>query len=194
MRINVGFAPGGANPADDPSIQFSTGGRSAAFTIPANATHATFSAPQFAVQVGSVTGNLTFTIDSVQAAGTALPAPGPVVVHVDAGPPSIRSATVTRTGGGFQLQVVAVSSTREITQATVNFHPSAGSNIQTATVNVPLMDVAKTWFQSGDSSAYGGQFTLTIPFTFSGVTGSLDSVSIILTNGVGNSQEVSAAY
>jgi hypothetical protein len=60
-------------------------------------------------------------------------------------------------------------------------------------VTVPLAAGARSWFQSPDSSTYGGQFTLTLPFS---VTGSniLDSVSIILTNTIGNSQETSAPY
>jgi hypothetical protein len=193
-RLNVSFSPGGANPANDPSIQFSTGGRSAAFTIPANSLHAIFDAPQFAVQVGSVAGTLTFTIDSLQVGNTPLQTPGSLTVQVDAGPPAIRGVTVVRTADGFQVQVVAVSSTRELTQATVRFQPSAGSSLQTAEANVPLGEAAKAWFQSAASAQYGGQFTLTLPFTFVSSMGGLDSVSVALTNSVGNSPESSASY
>jgi large repetitive protein len=193
-RLNVSFAPGGAHPADDPSIQFSTGGRSAAFTIPANSTHATFASPQFALQVGSVAGTLTLTIDSLQANNTPLAAPAAVTAQVAASAPQIRSVTVVRQTGGFQVQVLAVSSTRELTQATVNFRPGAGSSLQTASAAVPLGGASNAWFGSAPSASYGGQFTLTLPFSFVGTAGGLDSVSVVLTNGAGASQESSGAY
>jgi len=56
--------------------------------------------------------------------------------------------------------------TREITQATVCFRPSAGSNLQAQEV-----------------TAYGGQFTLTLPFSIVGGTNVLDSVRVLLTIG-----------
>jgi hypothetical protein len=101
---------------------------------------------------------------------------------------------VVRQSGGFQVRVLAVSSTRDLTQATVNFHPSSGSNVQTATATVQLGDASNTWFRSAASASYGGQFTLTLPFTFAGTAGGLDSVSVILSNAAGASQEASGAY
>src|ERR1022692_2758077 len=54
-QVTLAFQPDAslASPADDPSIQFSTGGRTASFTIPANST-----APvPFSLQTGTVAGN-----------------------------------------------------------------------------------------------------------------------------------------
>jgi hypothetical protein len=96
--------------------------------------------------------------------------------------------------GEFEVAIVGLSTTREVTQAKVSFRPSAGSNLQTQDVTVPLTDAAKAWFASGGSAAYGGQFTLTLPFSIVGGTNVLDSVTVVLTNGVGSSAEAGAAY
>ena len=85
---------------------------------------------------------------------------------------------------------MGLSTTREVTQATVRFHPSPGSNLQTDQVTVPLTEAAKAWFASGGSAAYGGQFTLTLPFAITGGA-TLDSVAVTLTNTAGVSAEVS---
>jgi hypothetical protein len=194
-RLNLRFIPASGMP-DDPSVQFSTGGRSAAFTIPANATHATFPAAQFAIQAGSVAGTIEFTVESLEAGGNALPAPTGAIrsAQVAAAAPAIRSVAVNRTSGGFEVAIVGLSTTREVTQATIRFRPSAGSNLKTDEVTVALSDAAKAWFASGGSAAYGGQFTLTLPFSIVGGTNVLDSVTVILTNGAGSSAEASAQY
>ena len=75
---HLAFTPSGSNPADDPAVQFSTGGRSATFTIPANATHATFGAPSFGIQAGSSMGSIAVSLVSLSAAGISLPVPGGV--------------------------------------------------------------------------------------------------------------------
>jgi hypothetical protein len=192
--LNLVFVPAAGLP-DDPAVQFSTGGRSVPFTIPANAAHATFASP-LAMQSGSVAGTIQFTVDSLIAGGVALPAPGnPVLVAQIAGiAPSLRSVTVARNAGGFSVQIVGLSNTRELVSATVQFVPSAGATGQTTQVTIPLNDAAGVWFQSAGSLSYGGQFTLTLPFTVSGGTAAVDSVAVTLTNSIGASQGLSAPY
>ena len=90
--------------------------------------------------------------------------------------------------------LVGLSNTRELKQATVRFHAAPGSNLQTSEVTIALTDPAKSWFASGNSSAYGGQFTLTLPFSIvGGGTGVADSVTLILSNTVGDSNESGAS-
>jgi hypothetical protein len=193
--VTLTFKASGPNPADDPSIQFSTGGRSATFTIPANQTHAVFTAPQLAVQAGSVTGTITLTVGSLQAGGAALAGSGSVsgAMVVLPAAPMVRSAALVQTSGGFQLQVVGLSNTRELTQATVNFQPAAGSSLQTTQLVVPLAGVAQGWFQGTDSAPYGGQFTLTMPFAITGA-GNVGAVTVTLSNSVGDSLTASASF
>jgi hypothetical protein len=193
--MSLSFAASGPTTTDDPSVQFSTGGRSATFTIPANAAHATFGAPQFAVQTGSVTGSITLSVVSLQAEGTSLQIPpaSDQTGTVTASPPLVRTLSLVHTQNGIQLQIVGLTDTRDLTQATVTFQPAPGTSLQNTQVIVPLSDVAKGWFQIPDSAAFGGQFGLTLPFTFQGNV-SLSSVIVVLSNGSGDSQSVSANY
>jgi hypothetical protein len=194
-RIVLRFNPANGMP-DDPAVQFSTGGRSAAFTIPANSTHAAFATPQFAIQAGSVSGTIDFLVDGLDASGSPLPAPAGAIrtVQVPPAAPVIRTASVNRTAGGFDLVIVGLSNTRDVTQATVRFRPGAGSNLRTDELTVPLTDAAKGWFSSGGSAAYGGQFTLTLPFSIVGGANVVDAVTVILNNSAGASAESSAQY
>ena len=194
-RLNLTFIPATGMP-DDPAVQFSSGGRSATFTIPANDTHATFSVPRLALQSGSVAGTLQFTVESLRAGTVSLPAPvGPLQAsQVVPGAAFIRSVAVARTSGGFDVQVVALSTTREVTAATVRFRAAAGSTVPASEVTVPLTEAARAWFQGAGSMQYGGQFTLNLPFSIVGTGVSLESVVVILTNSVGPSAEVSAPY
>jgi hypothetical protein len=195
-RLNLTFAPGGQNPVDDPAVQFSTGGRSATFTVPANATHATFTAAQLALQTGSVAGTITVTVDALAAGGAPMQVPAGITrtLQVNTAAPAIRSLTVTRTGSGFNVVVVALSDTRELTQATVGFQAAAGGTLQSSQAIIPLAGVSSTWFKGPDSAAYGGQFTLTLPFTITGSSAALGSVSVVLSNSAGDSPASSAQY
>ena len=70
--ILLTFASNAVNPADDPAIQFASGGRTATFTIPANETQSRFGSDShrgpMAFQSGTVAGTLTFS--GVITAGT----------------------------------------------------------------------------------------------------------------------------
>ncbi len=188
------FQPTGANGVDDPSVQFASGGRSASFTIPANATEATLGGSPFAVQDGTVAGTITITVVSLQAGGQALSIPGGLTLSatVAAGPPVIQSLSLVHTANGIQLQVVGVTDTRELTQASITFQAAPGSSVQTPQLTVPLTSVAAGWFQSSASASFGGQFGLTLPFVFQG-TVNLSSVSLTLSNATGDSQPASAS-
>ncbi len=194
-QLNLAFVPANGMP-DDPAVQFSSGGRSVNFTLAANATHASFGSA-LAMQAGSVAGTIQFTVASLTGGTAALAAPSAPVftTQVAAAPPVISSVTVTPGTNGFTVQVVGLSTTRDLVSATVQFIPTAGSTtLQTTQANISLSAAAGTWFQSSQSSAYGGQFTLTLPFSVVGGTAPLDSVSVALTNSVGSSTASPASY
>jgi Putative Ig domain len=190
--LNLSFTPLGGS-ADDPSIQFSTGGRSAAFSIAANSTRATFGASQFAIQTGSVAGTIRLSISSLQSAGSSISLPvNPIQpLQLNPAPPSIRRITLVRTNTGIDVQLTALSDTRELTEAQVTFQPAPGSSLETPVLTVPLTNLARTWFQSGDSIPFGGQVQITLPFTFTGSV-SLNSVAVTLANGMGKSVAATA--
>jgi hypothetical protein len=193
--VSLSFAPAGPNPMDDPSIQFSTGGRTATFTIPANTTQATFGVSQFAVQTGSVAGTITLSIVSLQAGSSSLPIPSGLsqTVQLNAGPPVIGAIALVHTSGGIELQITGVTDTRELTQVSVAFQPASGTTLQTPQITVPLTTAANAWFQGSSSAPFGGQFSLTLPFTFTGSV-SLSSVSVVMSNSVGDSTAAAANY
>jgi len=134
---------------------------------------------------------------SLQADGTSLDFPPataqPITTTVAAGPPMVRTLSVVHTPSGVQLQILGLTDTRELTQASVTFQPAPGSSLNNSQLTVPLSDLAKGWFQSADSATFGGQFALTMPFTFQGDV-SLSSISVVLSNGSGDSLPVSANY
>jgi hypothetical protein len=101
--------------------------------------------------------------------------------------------SLVRVSGGFQLQITAISNTRELIQANVSFQPVAGSTLQTSEVTVSLGDVSSAWFGRRESAAFGGQFGLTLPFTFVGDV-AISSVSVTLANTAGTSAAASANY
>ena len=86
------------------------------------------------------------------------------------------------------------STPRQLTQAVVQLTPAAGSNLQTTQLNIPLTDLAATWYKSAASSAFGSQFTLALPFTIQGDATGISSVSVSLVNSLGSSPAVSAKF
>jgi hypothetical protein len=147
------------------------------------------------VQTGSVQGTITLSVASLQANGASIPIPNGLsqTVQIAADPPSISSLAVVQAAGGIQVQITGVADTRDLTQVTVSFQPTAGTTLQTQQLTIPLTSAATAWFASSSAAAYGGQFNLTLPFSFSGSV-SLSSVSVILSSSAGNSPAASANY
>lgn len=193
-RLTLSFEPDAAVPADDPAIQFSTGGRTADFTIPANSTQAVFSAPELKLQTGSVAGTITLAA-SLRAAGVDIAGP-PVErsIRVNASAPVVRSVTLVRTGAGFEVWITGFSPTREVTQATFRFTPAEGAQLQTPEITVPLAESSRRWFEDSVSKLFGSQFTLVQPFIAQGDPNAVSSVSVTLSNGHGVSETTAAKF
>jgi hypothetical protein len=188
----LSFEPDAANAADDPAIQFSTGGRRAAFQVPAGALTGQFAAPGFSIQTGTVAGTIIVTAE-LQTGGTNVNCACPLrwTIQIPRTAPVISSLRATRSGAGFNVVITGFSTTREMTQGTFRF---GGSNLQNAEATVQLTNAFNTWFQSGGAADFGGQFTLTMPFTIQGDANSVTSVTVVLTNTVGSSQSMSANF
>jgi hypothetical protein len=177
---------------DDPSIQFFPNGRTLKFTVAANSTTPVFTAPVVALQTGTVAGTIQLSVKLASNGIDITPAAAPLSVRVDRKAPRIVSVTATQNASGIQVQIVGYSTTREVTQGTFQFAISGGGAPLTATVQ--LADSAKSWFQSQQSTAFGGQFTLTQPFTPQGTIGNLTSVTVTLSNGQGTSAPVTVNF
>jgi Putative Ig domain len=192
-QITLTFEPDAAVPRDDPAIQFSTGGRTVSYTIPAGATRATFAAPQLALQTGTVAGRITLNATG-QATGASATTTGRQIAVIPRGVPVVRSVRMVRVGAGFEVRVVGYSPSRELTQAAFRFSSAGASVLQPGQVTTNLGEPAATWFQSTASTAFGGQFTLVQPFSVQGDSGALTSVAVTLTNSMGTSQTVSGGF
>jgi uncharacterized membrane protein len=197
--VTLTFVPTSGNPVD-PNVQFTTGGSTVSFTVAANSTQVVFSGATPGVQTGTVSGTITLTLD-LKAAGidiTPTPAPSTTIV-IPKSVPVINSGGVTVTGvtsSGFNIVVVGYATSRDMVSATVTFTAASGVTLSSSSVTVSLASVFTTWYGSSASAAYGSQFSLTMPFTIANGTSSnpLASVSVQLTNSVGNSTTVSAPY
>jgi len=178
---------------DDPAIQFSTGGRTANFTIPAGSTSAVFSSPNFAVATGTVAGTITLTLSFNAGGDDVTPQPAPTrVITIPTQAAVITKVTAQHTVGGLTVDVTGFSNSREMVSATFQFQASAGTSLQTSQVTIQVGDIFGSWYGSADSQRFGSQFTFTQPFTISGNAAGITNVSVTLTNQQGVSSAASA--
>ena len=188
-QLILSFAPDSGG--GDSTIQFSTGGTTVNFTIPAGSTNAVFPASSLALQTGTVAGSLILTVRLQASGGDVTPSPAPSVTSTIArAAPVITSATVSRSSGTLEIQITGYTTAREVTQATFTFAAASGQTLQTNQVVVPLTDLFNKWFQDASSNRYGSQFTYKQPFTITGDVNAVIPQSVVLTNRVGSSQTV----
>jgi hypothetical protein len=187
----ISFDPDAVTPADDQTIQFATGGRTASFTIPANATQSS----SIALQTGSVSGTITLTF-ALQAVGVDLDASGlSQTIKIARAAPAIQGVNVTRTASGFTIQVQGLSTPRELTEVNLHFTQASGATLQTTDLAESLTAVSKQWYQSQASAQFGSQFILVLPITASqGSATAVSGVSVVLKNSTEDSQKVSATF
>lgn len=170
----------------DGTIQFSTGGTTANFTIPAGSTAAVFSAPP-ALQTGTVAGTISLSL-RLQAGGldvTPTPAPS-VSTKIASAAPVIQSARIIRNSGGFNIEIVGYSTAREVTQASFTFSAGPGQTLQVSQIAIPVDTLFGNWFQDSTHNGTGSQFDYTQPFTIQGDATAVIPGSVTLTNRVGS--------
>ena len=189
------FEPDAAIAADDPAVQFSTGGRRAAFIIPANTTAALFSVPAIAFQAGTVAGTIRLTVTMNSGDADFTPPGGALrVMRVNRAEPKIRAATLARTASGFEVRITGLATGRELASANVKFQAAPGSDLETVELRVPLADLATRWYQDPAGAQFGSQFTLVLPFTVKGDPAAIESVTVTLVNQMGASQPATARF
>jgi hypothetical protein len=180
--------------ADDSSIQFSTGGRTVAFRIPANSTTALFGqASQIQFQSGTVAGTITLT--PAFSVGSVDLTPRPPVtqtVAIDAAAPQLRNLQLgTQTAGSFELLLTGYSTPRSVQNLNLTFTPAPGANLQTTTLQVNTETAFATWYQNPTSTTSGSQFTASIIIDASGSLNAVQSISITAANVAGTSNSMS---
>jgi hypothetical protein len=180
----------GTGGADDPAIQFSGGGRTLTFTIPANST----ATPTIALQSGTDAGTITVTL--VLTAGGQVITPASIVplnITIPAAAPVLTSMTLARSGDTITVSIIGYSDTRELVQATFHFAGAAGDTINTPDIIVPATALFGTWYSGDTSQQYGSTFLYTQEFNLSGGSQStIGSVTVTLTNSIGTSTSLTA--
>jgi len=189
----------------DPAVQFSTGGLTVPFVIPANTTSAVFGnqGTQIGLQAGTVASTITLTPTFATRGGNVdlTPTnPATLKIAVAPAPPTLISIQLSgQTANTVTISLSGFTTTRKLTTGTIQFTTAPGFSMPTSKFTIDLQPIATVWFRSIASQPFGGQFTISIPFTFQGTvpTGktllnSIASVSATLSNEVGTSTLVQA--
>jgi hypothetical protein len=94
------------------------------------------------------------------------------------------------------VEVTGYTTTRSLTSMTISFKTAPKFEMPTSEFTVNLSGASTGWFQSTPSQAFGGQFKVSVPFTFqlsstseSILTG-ITSVGATVTNATGTSAKV----
>jgi hypothetical protein len=187
----LAYTPAPPNTVQDPAVLFSNNETTEIVTIVPSSTT---SSSQFQFQAGSTAGTITVTIHLALAGGQDITPSNlqPVTVVVPASAPVISSATLARSGQSMQVAVIALSSTRDMTEAHFHFTPISGTTLKTTDVTVSLTSAFQTWYGSSTSDQFGTNFTYTQPFTLDGNATDIQSVSVTLVNSAGTSAAATA--
>lgn len=205
--------------ANDPAIQWATGGRQVAFEIEAGQTEAMFAGDTTTnhFQSGTVTGSIVVTArffvqleDSPSAAaggggGNAAAGaqaqavdvtpddPPEVRFDVQEGAPVLQRVAQGSAGQGrFSVQITGYSTARSVDSFSVSFTGVAGSDLTTSNFDVDVEQVFRTYYTNQQSASFGSQFTVTIEFTLDeGAFEDLASLSVTASNDQGTSNAVS---
>lgn len=191
----------------DPSVQFITGSKIVAFTIPAKATSANFAGQgsQILLQSGTVAETiiLTPTFQTQDGGIDLTPSPAPALqFSVPAAAPTVLAMNLTNitantTTASFTLNVIGFSTTRTLASMTVQFTPAPGFNFGGSQSTLDLHSSSAVWFQSAASQSFGGQFEISVPFTITGSVSTghtlieaISTVSVTVSNDVGASSSI----
>ncbi len=185
--------------SNDPSIQFSRGGRSATFRIPAGQTQALFpnGSSSIRFQTGTVSGTILIAaaLETDRGRVDLTPDNPPELMYsVAPAAPELRRAQLGQTNNsGFTVQVIGFSTAREISTLQINLTAAPGATLSTTSLTADVSDAFNTWYQSNGSTGFGSQFTATVNLTVDGSASDVQSVSITATNSLGTSSPVSVA-
>jgi len=164
------------------------GARTTQITIPANTTQATL-----ALQTGTLPGTIQLSLGLSAAGVDITPAVRPTVsTTISKTAPVISSVAVATTSTGFQVTVVGLSTTLDMTTAAFHFTAAAGATLTTTDFSLNVSNAFSTWYANSASLATGSQFALTVPFTVAGNISTIASVTVTLTNSVGASAAATA--
>ena len=189
--LSLGFTPASGPAYSDPAVQFSSGGQTLSFTVPANST----AVPSVSIDTGTLAGTVTLNLSLTAGGVDVTPAAArTATIAIPAQVPQIQSGHVSFTQAGGTLTVVAVgySNTREMTQGNFTFTAAPGSSLATNSLTVQESGNFTAWFDSTASFNNGSNFTYTQIFNLSDPTAVVSGVTVQLVNSVGASAQASS--
>ncbi len=191
--VTMTFTPNAEVWSDDPAVQFSTGGRTLNFTVPAGQVTPSWASPP-ALQTGTVAGQIRLTLRYSSGGQDLTPTFVPVrSVTVLRAAPRIDSVELVAGTGGVEVRIAGYSTPREVTRATFVFTVTRTGGSQTIEVPVQVGEAFKTWYSGAASTQYGSAFRYDQPFTVQGSVSSIKSVTVSLASGSGVSDEATAS-
>jgi hypothetical protein len=200
LRGTVVMTVDSSNFGADAAVQFSTGGRSVSFVIPAGQTRAVFSngSTTIRLQTGTAAGRIVLTPSFVAEGGIDRTPERPVVLEltVPEQAPVLLAARVEAGLTALNVTVTGYTTTRNLTKVEVTVRRKSG---RTETFSFDVAQAAQLWFGSAASLSTGGLFSATVPFGVSGTAeerarllADLEGVTVRVSNERGTSAEISA--
>jgi hypothetical protein len=183
-------AAGLPSPYSNPGVCFSGASctnppqTTASFTIPAGSSSTTVPA----IQTGTVAGDIVVTLSVTGQAPTT------TTLTVPRTAPIIEANSVQildLTSSGFVVELVANSTPRDVQTVNFTFNAAPGAQINGSnTFSVNVASLLAQWYSGSSGQSYGSAFSLQVPFTLSGSSSAIQSVTVTLTNSAGTSAAV----
>ena len=183
----------------DPAMQFASGGTSIPFTIAQGSKTAVFP-NNGAFSPGSVSGTLTLTLTSFKSGNDSVlgsPAPSKSFTIGNQAPIITPNTAkiINGTSGGFTVEVIGFSTTRELSKVNFTFITNGSISIDGGgSFTIDVTQAFNTYFSSDNGLKNGGTFKMDIPFTITGADASaITGATLTLVNSVGASVSVTAS-
>jgi hypothetical protein len=189
--LTLDFEPDPAHNTDDPAVQFTTGGRSVLFRIPAGSTKAVFPDPQIAVQTGTVSGAIRLRA-ALSASGRNLAGSDAALqtITIERAVPAIRTVRLRLDGQTLIVEISGHSTPRGLKSVRLTFEAAAGASLQGSEFTLPVEELAANWYSGPASVRFGSMFTMRLPFTIQGAADAVGAVTAVLSNQLGDSAAV----
>ncbi len=188
--VTLAFQPAAAGVADDPTVTFSDGTRSAAFSVAEGSSSGQFGTASF-VQFGTGTtaGTLVFNVELGSNSGQTSITIAPSAIGIDAAVAvrnvSCISAYLYCTATNVELQVNGWDNARTASEVVFRFYDSSGNAIAPGDISVDAASAFQQYFQT---SSLGGVFAVHALFPITGDANRVTAADVSLANSAGTSR------
>ena len=161
-------APEAVGSSLDPSVQFSTGGRSVAFVVPAGSKHARFTngLETVRVQTGSVAGTILLgatLATTAKADVTPSEAPSLRLTLPRTLPKLIHGSVELGQDNSFTLRVAGIAPGRSLARLRCQLVPTGRVKLGSEKLEFDISLLSSSWFRSSQAAEFGGTFGVSVP-------------------------------